>query len=760
MANRMKERDLQERIKELRCLYAAARIAAEPGPLEPLIERITQALPPGFQYPDRVAARIRLRDRESFTENYHVTPWVLTQPLVMRDETVGEISVAYRAEPPPEPNEAFLPEESALVRGIADLILAIVSRHDTTQALRESEQRLKQIMELSPIGIGITDRQGILVYANDTLLDLIGYPRLDLVAGQISWQSIMAPSQQGIAETAIAEEEPGPTAKPIESECIRKDGKRVPVLIGIRRMYGPEDQAICYLIDLTARKGAEEKIAFQAHLLDIAGRAITACDQDGLITYYNRDAEILYGWATGEMHGHHYSEAAPPGSRPALEKMHALAFAGDRLSRDLELWQKDGRTFLASVNLRPITDQQGEVVGVVSVADDITERKKMEEAIARVEKLEAIGVLAGGIAHDFNNILTAVLGNIALARARMPHDEEMARLLAEAEKAGWRARGLTQQFVTFAEGGAPVRKTRSIRPLLQEIPELMLRGSNIALSVDAPEDIWPANFDEAQIGQVLQDMVQNAKQAMRAGGRLQIRARNAELGDNDVNGLPPGPYLKIDIADTGPGIPREVIGKIFDPYFSTKAEGTGLGLTTAYSIMKRHDGSIEVESQPGRGATFSLYLPGIVNYREASPVQAATVKAKPSVPIQSGARILLMDDEDMVRSVGSRILKGLGYEVECARDGDEALTLYRMAYASNQRFAAVILDLTVPGAMGGKDCIEQLKTLDPGVKALVSSGYGNDPVLANFAEYGFSGMIPKPYRVDEIRQTLSLVLAH
>ncbi len=381
---------------------------------------------------------------------------------------------------------------------------------------------------------------------------------------------------------------------------------------------------------------------------------------------------------------------------------------------------------------------------------EAAERERIEAELLKAEKLESIGVLAGGIAHDFNNLLTGILGNISMAQIRADSPEEIRENLSRAEKVCVRARELTRHLLTFSKGGAPVRKSASIGEIISGAAEVSLPGSNVRCDVDPGEDTWPVHVDVAQIGQVFSNLIINAVQAMPDGGVLGIRAENVPAGDPIPPLLAPGSYVRVSFTDTGVGIPKELLAKIFDPFFTTKEKGSGLGLATAYSVLKQHDGMITVTSEPGKGSTFSVFLP-------AFPEGTARRKDA-AAPASMKARILVMDDEETVREIAIEFLEHLGYEGVGTGSGQEALEAYREASAGGRPFSAVIMDLTIPGGMGGKEAVRRLLEFDPVARAIVSSGYSTDPVMAEYEKHGFSGVIAKPYRMDELKEVLNTVL--
>jgi PAS domain S-box-containing protein len=386
------------------------------------------------------------------------------------------------------------------------------------------------------------------------------------------------------------------------------------------------------------------------------------------------------------------------------------------------------------------------------LSNDITERKKMEGNLLRSQKLESVGILAGGLAHDFNNLLTVILGNISLAKLdTSPGDGVYARL-EEAENATSRAQRITQQLLTFSRGGAPLKKPLSVKRLVEESAGFALRGSKSRCACTLPSDLWAVEADEGQLGQAIHNLIMNADQAMPDGGTVTVTGENVTVGDGNSMGLKAGHYVMISVADKGTGIPAEFVQKIFDPYFTTKHKGAGLGLATCYSIIKRHDGHITVDSVLGAGTTFLVYLPATDHAVPEGTVDDLR-------PIQGSGRILIMDDEDMVREVATRILNTMGFDVACSSDGSQAIALYVEAKKSGKPFDAVIMDLTIPGGMGGKEAVKRLLDIDPSVKAIVSSGYSNDPIMAHFREFGFSGVVAKPYSIRTLGEMVKKIMA-
>ncbi len=403
------------------------------------------------------------------------------------------------------------------------------------------------------------------------------------------------------------------------------------------------------------------------------------------------------------------------------------------------------------VTTSPILNSAGEVVAAVHITKDISWRKKMEEEMMRTQKLESLSVLAGGIAHDFNNMLTVIVSSVTLAKMYAGDNAIVNSKLLEAEKEIMHARELTNQLLTFARGGAPVRKLSSFRELLRDTVKFSIKGSQLKCEPVIPADLWPAEIDRVQISQVISNLVINARQAMPGGGLLKVYAANEIVNEGTELLLNPGRYVRITVEDSGTGIAPEHLSRIFDPFFSTKAGGSGLGLSISYSIVRKHNGCINVKSRGAAGSIFDVYLP-------ASAETCVMEPALAPVELKGTGRVLLMDDDEKLLKNVSEMLSALGYEVETARNGEEAIILYKRSLALSRFFDAAVMDMTVIGGMGGRACLEEIIKLGPLVKCIVMSGYSDDPVLAEYRKYGFREALSKPFSIDELHRTLQAVI--
>lgn len=410
--------------------------------------------------------------------------------------------------------------------------------------------------------------------------------------------------------------------------------------------------------------------------------------------------------------------------------------------------RRDGNVLWGNLHVRVVRDEAGAFMYSLAMIEDITERLKLEREMLRSRNLESLGALAGGIAHDFNNMLAVMLNNVSVARNMLePQTPAYGKLLG-VEGKFVHARDLTRQLMTFADGGAPLRQTTSVGSLLEDTVRFGLSGSGVRVSFGIPSSLWSAKIDAAQISQVINNIVLNAIDAMQGSGMLNVSVENVEIKSGDSLLLRPGDYVRLEISDSGPGIPEDVLPRIFDPYYTTKSHGTGLGLAISYSIVKRHEGYIQADSPPDGGACFTIFLPATLEEEMCNDEPEYTT---------GRLKVLVMDDEQGMRESTAEVLSILGHEVDVANDGQEAVDAFAQALGSDARFDVVILDLTVPGGMGGKEAATRIRGLDGRVKIVLSSGYSNSLTLSEYGKYGFDGALIKPYRLEELKRVLCTV---
>ncbi len=639
---------------------------------------------------------------------------------------------------------------------IATQIGSVIARVRAEAVLRESEARYRELADSITDIFFAMDKDLRYIYWNRASEELTGISAKDAIGKSLCeiFPDIRGTKVEELYLEALRTQQPQSFVNEYQL-----GGKDFFFEISV---YPSRDGISVFTKDITERKQAEEALAAEKERLAVTlrsiGDGVITTDTEGTIVLINKVAERLTGWTEEEAIGqplgevfHIINEKTRQPCENPVEKVLESDGGIVGLTNQTVLVTRDGTERILADSGAPIHDKDSKIVGVVLVFRDVTERRKMEAELLKASKLESIGVLAGGIAHDFNNILMAIMGNVSFARMKLDPEDEIFEPLTAAEKASLRAKDLTRQLLTFARGGTPVKRTASMAELIKDSADFALRGSNVRCEFSIPNDLWPVEVDEGQMSQVVNNLVINADQAMPKGGTIKIRAENATVGPEQALPLKGGQYVKVSFEDQGIGIPEEHLPKIFDPYFTTKQKGSGLGLATSFSIVRNHEGHITVESELGVGTTFYVYLP-------ASQKELPTQKKEEEKLLVGRGRVLVMDDEEMVRSVAGRMLRHVGYQVDFARDGAEAIELYQEALECGQPFEVVLMDLTIPGGMGGKEAIKKLLEIDPGVKAIVSSGYSNDPIMSEFKRYGFRGVVAKPYEIVELSKTVDRVI--
>ncbi len=491
------------------------------------------------------------------------------------------------------------------------------------------------------------------------------------------------------------------------------------------------------------------------------GDGVITTDTSGRVELMNKVAEQLTGWNQDNAAGRMLSEVfniINENTREAVEHPVNTVLAEGHivgLANHTILISKEGTEYNIADSAAPIWDIKSNIRGVVLVFRDVTEQLKTEEELLKSKKLESVGVLAGGIAHDFNNILAGLFGNIELAKIKLSRNHEAYPYIETANHALERATHLTKQLLTFAKGGDPILEAVNLQEVVQTSIRFNLSGSNVKARFNLPDDLWNVKADKGQISEVTANLIINAKQAMPDGGSLYIEAENIKNLKESAALHLSGSFVKLSIRDKGVGISAKHIERIFDPYFSTKQTGSGLGLATVHSIITRHNGHISVASKPDIGTTFTIFLPA----EKASHKPAATTLPDPAEkPTSTSGHILIMDDEEMVRNVSAEMLKLCGYTVDLAIDGKEAIKKYISADKGGHPFDIVIMDLTIPGGIGGQEAIKRLLSVAPKAKIIVSSGYSTDPVMANYSDYGFKGRLAKPFQIKALKAEIFRVM--
>ena len=633
----------------------------------------------------------------------------------------------------------------------------ISERKAAAEALRLTQERMELALAGADLGTWDWNNQTGAITFNERWAEMLGY-RLDEIEPHLSsWERLVHSEELLAVMEMLNAHLDGKTAFfEAEYRLKHKSGEWVWVLdrgkVIERDAHGEPVRTCGTHQDITARKQAEANLRQSEEkyrlVFEKAPLGIMHYDQTGTITDCNEKFAEIIGAPKEQFIGFNMMrqlrDAKMREAVAASLKGETGYYQGDYLSVTA------GKLCSVRAIFQPIFSPDGLLLGGVTIFEDITERKHAEQERLRLDKLESLGVLAGGIAHDFNNILMIILGSISLATL-VPSASEARERLAAAEAACGQGQSLAQQLLTFAKGGAPIKKPQDLKGIIQEAARLALSGSQARVEFSLPEHLWRVEVDRGQMHQVFSNLLINADQAMPTGGLIHIQAENLTEAEASRRSLPAGKYVVVTLADQGMGIAPEHLERIFDPYFTTKQKGSGIGLATVYSIVTQHGGRITVDSHLGRGTSFRVYLPALEG-------TAPDEQLRDARPAPGQGRILVMDDEPLVREVVGKMLRALGYEPLLAQDGREALELYAREQASGEPLAAVILDLTIPGGMGGMATIQHLLAQDPQVKAIVSSGYGGDSIMAEFKSHGFRGVIAKPYRLEELGKVLHEVL--
>ncbi len=619
--------------------------------------------------------------------------------------------------------------------------------------LQHRETLLRKIFETNTDAMLILSGKGVIRLVNPAAEEMLDASAAELV-GQ-TFPFIVRGRDQSELEI------PGP-----------KDTTRVVELRAVDLTWEGESALLAVLRDITERKQAERALQAEkerlAVTLDSIGDAVIATDSRGAIDGLNQEAVQLTGWSFKSARGRKLEEVL---NLVDEETGRALADPADALiNRDgrprtkfdqsFGLITRDGQRRVVSIRMTCIRNPEGGNYGCVTVLRDITHQRHIDEELFKAEKLSSISLLAGGIAHDFNNILTAIVGNISVLRMEMEISGKQHERLIAAENAALQARGLTQQLLSFSRGGSPSLQSATIDELVAESGNFVLRGSNVKCEIEKEDPLWPVEIDRGQISQVINNLIINADQAMPEGGIIHIRMTNESVGRDAVPRLKKGDYVCITVKDEGCGISPGDLKRIFDPYFTTKPEGNGLGLASSYSIINNHHGAITVDSVLGQGAVFKIYLPRSRSREAAKAPAPAEPATKDTGRIHMGSgRILVMDDMESMMLVAGEMLGALGYEVEFSSHGQEAIEKYQAAKEAGKPFDAVVFDLTVPGGMGGEEACKRLREYDPGLVAIASSGYTTSNVMSDFRKAGFQAVVPKPYRIKDMSIALHRILA-
>ncbi len=642
-------------------------------------------------------------------------------------------------------------------------LLDITERKKLREKLIESEEKYRIAFRTSPESIAITSLGGMIIDVNDGFTKLSGYSKEEAI-GKTVFDLKLWLNKEDRAYFIKELEEKGHIEN-FESKFLTKNKKVATGLVSANIVkIGGEKRILTIIRDITDRKRMEEEVFNEREMLSVTlrsiGDGVITTDTRGKVTFINKTAEELTGWTLDEVEGKPLEKVfniingvtREKAENPVFKVLKEKRIVG--LENRTVLISREGKEYNIADSAAPIVDVESKVIGVVLVFRDVTEKLKLEQERLKVKKLESIGILAGGIAHDFNNILTGIFGNLELAKIKLSKDHPAYKHIKSANESIERATALTKQLLTFAKGGEPIVETVDLKKLLKDTISFYLSGSNIKVIYGLPDDLWNVLVDKGQIEQVISNLIVNSKQAMPDGGRIFVNAQNIESMETlEIRHLN-GRYVMFSIKDEGRGISEKHMEKIFDPYFTTKQKGSGLGLAIVHSIVSKHNGYIAVDSKLGEGTTFYIYLPAAGKSDEGGK----KIGESKSRRIFSSIKVLVVDDEKVVRDVAISMLESLGCKAYGVPEGRKALKEYKRTFETKDKYDIVIMDLTIPGGMGGKELIKKIKRIDPEVKAIVASGYSNDPIMSNYKKYGFSGKLLKPFQIEDLEKEILRVL--
>jgi PAS domain S-box-containing protein len=656
-------------------------------------------------------------------------------------------------------------QPSGKVESAFIMIRDITEQKLVERALKESEERFRQIVEQMPVPVLVMVPDGTIVMANSAFLETVKNPPSDTIIGKVNvlkepivkGLGVVNDMHKAFSGTVVQLPELSlPLGQLVSGPGIKKEDVIVidATVFPVYLRPGEVFQVVAIFRDITERKHAElallesdKKARTQYKSFPVPTYTWQRIGDDFVFVDYNDAANEFTSGGVSSVLGKKLSEVYS--DQPFVQEdmvgcWKEKSVIRKRLTFRFPVSKVEKQLMITYVFVEPDL--------VMVHTEDVTEKEKMETEIRKAEHLESLGVLAGGIAHDFNNLLAGIFGYIGLARELGKHDEKVKDCLDNAMTVFGQAKSLTQQLLTFSKGGSPVRKLASIAELLRDNAAFVLSGTNVKPDLILPADLWACEVDTGQLSEVINNCVINAQQAMPEGGVVTIGAENVTVDEHMGLSLTPGRYVRIYIRDTGVGIPKQHLARVFDPFFTTKQKGSGLGLTIAYSVVQKHLGHLEISSEPGAGTLVRIYLPASTGCAECAPPEDSK-----AIPMGHGS-ILIMDDEMFVLDALAGVITSLGYSVETAADGHEALRRFSDAKAAGRGFDAVILDLTIPGGFGGKQVLSEILKVDPAVKAVATSGYSDDPVMSGPQEFGFKAALRKPFVIDELAQMLQSVI--
>ncbi len=626
------------------------------------------------------------------------------------------------------------------------------SFRDITERKR-AEARFRRLVDSNAQSVFFWNTRGEVTDGNDAFLKLVRYTREDLKAGRISWAAMTPPEYDGLDQRALEEVATTGVCTPYEKEYIRKDGTRVPILIGAATFEDKPEEGICFLLDLTERKHAEERIAQQAALIDQTHDAIILRDLGHRIVLWSKGAERVYGWTAAEIMGRKLNEVDPETYEKAFE---AVLRDGEWIG-EIQKFTKTGAKITVESRWTLLRDSQNRPKSILAIGTDITERKRLEEHVRQSQKMETIGQLAGGVAHDFNNILAVIQMQAGLLKMEPDLSPKHLEIANDIESAALRAANVTRQLLLFSRKQAMQMQEFELNQAINGMTKLLQRvlGEQIHMHFKFAMEPLFINADAGMLDQVIMNLAVNARDAMPIGGRLVIETFAVDFDETVREQSPqarPGSFVCVSVSDTGCGIPPEVLPRIFEPFFTTKGvgKGTGLGLATVFGIVQQHQGWISLYSEVGTGTTFKVYLPRLAD--NPATTAAGQNPAAPNLAVaRGGETILLVEDDDAVRSVVCKTLSQFGYHVLVAVNGVEAQEVWKQ---HRDDIRLLLTDMVMPGGVMGKDLAKKLLADNPKLKVIYTSGYSAEVAAGDLLMREGINYLTKPYQPHKLAQII------
>jgi len=748
--------DLRERLKELECLFSVDRaLRRADQQWRTSLQSVVDTLPSGFRRPARTSVRVQWGDEEFRSENFESGRFSLSKPISTDGQIRGEIEVCLTPIAD-ESTPSFLPEEETLLSGVGDRLGEALGRRQAEAELRERENFLDSLIRSSPIPLFTIDAQGQVLTWNPAAERTFGWPPDDVVGRPAPiWSEDQEEELAALLQRALA----GESISGLRLACRRHDGSAIDISLSVAPVQDRAGgvTAILFAVqDFSDPSGVWERNLFQARLLDAVGQAIIATDLDGKVIYWNRAAQELYGWSSTEALGRDIIDLTPSleSAAQAEEVMQTLR-QGESWAGEFSARHKDGSPLKVLVSNAPVMDEQGDLVGIIGISSDVGSLKNLEAQLRQSQKMEALGRLAGGVAHDFNNILTVIQGHTELLLGDLPEDSGLRSDLHEVSSATHRATLLTRPLLALSRQQVLDLRIQDLRESTRQIESMLRRlvPSRIELNFElAGEPEW-IKADVSQLDQVILNLVVNAADAISGTGAITVTVDRCEVSQEQVESTPwevaPGTYSRLSVADTGVGMPPEIVERIFEPFFTTKSadEGTGLGLSTVFGIVRQSQGYVLVDTAPGQGTTLEVLWPRVESPGEAlEPVKSFGIDGlgRPRGE-QRDEVVLIVDDSPSILRVTTRMLEQAGYGVLTAANGEEA---FRMVDTHYPELALVISDVVMP-VMGGGDLLQRLRSVFPDLPVVLMSGHADREVGDDLRAQA-SGFLAKPFGPQDL----------